>query len=625
MEEYIEYRGGEFEIKSIYWNSGEKIIFNIKKETEDLYFPDCYQGKAFKKISLAENYWNQKKFLKVRRIFIPAGIEKLEIANNTFPNLKEVVIDSENREYSTDGRMIFTDKGRSLYRCPVNGEGTLMIPKAVKKLQDQSLAYIGYAEIIFPESSFTVEGYDVLKDSRWLKNQTGTALAADLLLQAEPDENGRLEIPGSARRFCPGVFNFKERQKNWNYSLKEISCWSLPGTAALEELSKSTEGTELCIRSPKCRLDIHKLRKLGGLSYVTVPDSHEKYKSVNGVLFSKDGKTLIYYPPVKREAVYEMPAGTEQIGGLAFAGQRFLQEVYVADTVKRISTAAFYNCEELQNVKLPAELKELPDAGVYSAGGVFEGCSELKYIELPGKLRYMGSRCFYRSGLTGIALNKGLEMLGEYALYSEKLRSVCLPSSLRRVGKGALLNCEYVEAYEGTAKGLITAVNASEPGMRELAGNILWGSCTVQVLSGKEKFQYFRIPESIKKKEIYHLEQAWDHDGGIDWEEYDACFPHISDSEERLQMAADGIKRVKGDTESVYYEYLRHSAQRVGQRLITEHDENGFRIFLKQGFLSEAALSKLLKLSNKEGLTECSAYIMEQIRKNGRKQKGFRI
>ena len=46
---------------------------------------------------------------------------------------------------------------------------------------------------------------------------------------------------------------------------------------------------------------------------VEVSDENEKYASKDGVLYSKDMKTLIFYPPQKKETFFEVPESVETI------------------------------------------------------------------------------------------------------------------------------------------------------------------------------------------------------------------------------------------------------------------------------------------------------------------------
>ena len=116
-----------------------------------------------------------------------------------------------------------------------------------------------------------------------------------------------------------------------------------------------------------------------GVYAYEVPEDHPLYKAVDGVLYSKDGKTLLDYPAGRTEEHFDVPAGVEYIGkgaissealktisfpiGLkelgdyALAGCTRLHSIALPLTVTRISEDAFYECVSLERVSLPAGLE----------------------------------------------------------------------------------------------------------------------------------------------------------------------------------------------------------------------------------------------------------------------------
>lgn len=130
----------------------------------------------------------------------------------------------------------------------------------------------------------------------------------------------------------------------------------------------------------------------------------------------------------------------------------------------------------------------------------------------------------------------------------------------------------------------------------------------------------FLIPESLKRNAAYHLDMAWNGDE-IDYGEYDACFEAIQDSRERMEFAEMGILRTEGEEESPYTVYMRRSALKIAMHLVEEGREKEFLAFLQRGYLSESALSRLLKMTNQKQMTACSAYILKYQNAQGSKKK----
>lgn len=119
------------------------------------------------------------------------------------------------------------------------------------------------------------------------------------------------------------------------------------------------------------------------ISVVEVPADNPYLKSVDGVLFSKDGKTLILYPPNKADSVYFIPSGTINIGNewdYTFEFCKNLEELYIPSSVEKIEGIMWYS-DKLKQVVFASKSKitSLP-------GFMFQGCKALENICLPASV-----------------------------------------------------------------------------------------------------------------------------------------------------------------------------------------------------------------------------------------------
>ena len=110
--------------------------------------------------------------------------------------------------------------------------------------------------------------------------------------------------------------------------------------------------------------------------YVTayeVPEDHPLYRSVDGVLFSRDGKTLIAYPNGCRDTHYDVPTGVERIGSMQ---NEYLQTVSLPIGLKAVDDYGFAGCTRLQAIALPLTVQKL-------GKNVFHACVSLELVSLP--------------------------------------------------------------------------------------------------------------------------------------------------------------------------------------------------------------------------------------------------
>lgn len=92
------------------------------------------------------------------------------------------------------------------------------------------------------------------------------------------------------------------------------------------------------------------------LCSIQVADGNTKFKSVDGVLFSMDGKTLLTFP-AGRVGAYEIPEGVKTVRSCAFRDSVSLASLTVPRSVTSIEGAAFLGCDALTDVyyKGPAD------------------------------------------------------------------------------------------------------------------------------------------------------------------------------------------------------------------------------------------------------------------------------
>ena len=113
----------------------------------------------------------------------------------------------------------------------------------------------------------------------------------------------------------------------------------------------------------------------GTVSAIEVPEEHPLYKAEDGVLFSKDGKTLLWYPNGKKDIHYDVPKGVERIEAGAFSNE-YLQTVSLPIGLKSIGHYAFSGCTRLQSMAVPLTVSEIES-------DAFTFCVSLELLSLP--------------------------------------------------------------------------------------------------------------------------------------------------------------------------------------------------------------------------------------------------
>lgn len=98
------------------------------------------------------------------------------------------------------------------------------------------------------------------------------------------------------------------------------------------------------------------------LKSITVDKDNPSFKDIDGVMFTKDENTLLYYPGGKTETEYSTPSGTRNIGGgsssysmkCVFYANNYIKEIFFNEGVETFSGASVDVCKNLTTIHIPS-------------------------------------------------------------------------------------------------------------------------------------------------------------------------------------------------------------------------------------------------------------------------------
>ena len=224
------------------------------------------------------------------------------------------------------------------------------------------------------------------------------------------------------------------------------------------------------------------------LTAIKVDAGNTKFKDEDGVVLTKDGKTLVAYPFARHGVlnpayngpevtmhpgeVYSIPTSVETIGKGAFAKAKEITAVQL-NNVKKISEGAFYSVRNLRNVELGASVETIengaisdtPDLSRFTvdsnnpnymadAEGVIytKNQQELvlypsgragEYSTLPTTKKIRNRAFYYAQKVTKVNFNSALENIDNDAFQTTtalKEITFAAPSSLKRIGTWVFVN-----------------------------------------------------------------------------------------------------------------------------------------------------------------------------------------
>ena len=206
------------------------------------------------------------------------------------------------------------------------------------------------------------------------------------------------------------------------------------------------------------------------LESITVDEDNTAYKSIDGNLYTKDGKTLIQYAIGKTATSFTFPDSVTTICGYAFYGCSSLENATIPDNVITIGEWAYCGCDNLLSVVLGNNVTTIGDYAfeycdslesviisnnVTTIGfAAFENCYSLESIIIPNSVTSIGSFAFSCSGLKNIVIPESVTIIGDCAFCCcDSLTSITIPDSVITIGDSAFSSCHSLNSvyYKGTA------------------------------------------------------------------------------------------------------------------------------------------------------------------------------
>lgn len=191
---------------------------------------------------------------------------------------------------------------------------------------------------------------------------------------------------------------------------------------------------------------------------INVAENNPVYSSLDGVLYSKNKDTLVYYPSGKEASSYTVADTVKVLGINAFSNSKLseiilpknlttinnvafqyctnLQAITIPDTVTSINTGAFSYCESITEIVLPPNLTVL-------SPNVFSGCTNLKKITLSTNLETISPWAFsHCSNLSTIVFGEKLTTIEQRAFSDcTGLETISIPHGVTTIGSNAFGRC----------------------------------------------------------------------------------------------------------------------------------------------------------------------------------------
>jgi len=143
-----------------------------------------------------------------------------------------------------------------------------------------------------------------------------------------------------------------------------VSCWSLSALELPNSVDSIGDGalygcqalTTLSIPAGVKKLGNYVFLGCTGLTDFVVAASNPSFSSDGGVLYNKDGSTLVAYPAAKPAQNFTVPSTVDTIGGYAFCNCDNLTSITLTTSITYITGGAFCLCANLTTFFIPSAI-----------------------------------------------------------------------------------------------------------------------------------------------------------------------------------------------------------------------------------------------------------------------------
>ena len=125
--------------------------------------------------------------------------------------------------------------------------------------------------------------------------------------------------------------------------------------------------------------------RTGYVQNIEIAESNPYYKSIDGVVYSKDGKKLIKCSPKRRCYTFRIPEGVEEIDVHAFDWNNYIFKIQLPETLKKLKAGTFAKCEKLSTIYIPSKMEYIED-GCFADCFYTLGLVRIKDRKLPKNL-----------------------------------------------------------------------------------------------------------------------------------------------------------------------------------------------------------------------------------------------
>ena len=551
-----------------------------------------------------------KSFPNVRRIYIDKNVRGIQMNNQLFPNVEEIVSDNDTYK-NTGAGMLMRITGKNtgtLINAFCKKPGEPMDMKNVVAIASMAFAGCKSANFINMKFEDISCDFDAFKGYEGVGNLPvveGVHMLGNMVMEVCD------RIPDSARNISKSV-NFSGR----TLTVHDISIVSrLYSKYCPSKVIIDNDG----VINPQ---DLRTVLRNSGIASIEISSGNPYYSTHDGVVYNHD-RTYLFGCPSGRTGKVVIPDGVKEINESAFYGCK-ITDVVIPDSVTAIGASAFA-LANIESFTIGKGMDTIPES-------MFSSCRNLTDIKIPAHIKKIEEYAFSNIKIHSVELPEGLTEVGAnafvFSLDCDYDTEVVLPSSLKKLNNHSFdgVNHIVVSTDNGMLpRGLFHAIGAGNNSVKKIS--------TKLTVDGKD----YLIPFAgghLSKWDEYFKMIPFDED--IIWHLYQ----DIDDREPELirrflielyptidnpKLKEEIVKNMRSFKRSIFKMCLSNT-DASGNKINDNSNDKLLLKYLSYNLCTENALKTLANDANKLGKVDIKAYALQAISDlNDSKKTSFRL